>query len=64
MLWMLLFMSLAVLIALAVVLYVAFPHRGEDMPYVPALGDAMKQAADSIPVLDEAEVSQARAQRR
>ena len=64
MLWMVLFMSLAVLVAAAVIVYVAYPHRGEDVPYVPAIGDAMKQAAGAIPVLDEEDVTQVRALRK
>ena len=33
--------------------YVAFPHRGEDVPGVPWLGDAMGKAVDALPTLDE-----------
>ena len=41
------------LVAGVVVVYVAFPHRGEDIPGAPWLGDAMNRAADAVPVLDE-----------
>jgi hypothetical protein len=46
---------MAVIVALAgvVVVYVAFPHRGEDIPGAPWLGDAMTRAADAIPVIDD-----------
>lgn len=36
-----------------VVVYVAFPHRGVDIPAAPWLGDAMAKAADAIPVIDD-----------
>ncbi|WP_183093444.1 hypothetical protein [Nocardioides stalactiti] len=39
-----------------VVAYVAYPHRGESMPAVPWLGDAMGKAVDAAPVLGEDEV--------
>ena len=33
--------------------YVAFPHRGEDLPGAPWLGDAMARAADVLPTLED-----------
>ena len=51
-----LFVVIAMLVALAVaglvVVYVAYPHRGEDLPAVPWLGEAMNRAADAVPVLE------------
>jgi hypothetical protein len=41
------------LVAGLVFVYVAFPHRGEDIPGAPGLGDAMNRAADAVPVLEE-----------
>lgn len=41
------------LVAALVALYVAFPHRGEDIPGAPWLGEAMNRAADAAPVLDD-----------
>ena len=38
-----------------VVLYVAFPHRGEDMPAVPWMGEAMRKSASALPTIDETE---------
>jgi hypothetical protein len=35
-----------------VVAYVAYPHRGEDLPAAPWLGDAMAKAVDAAPTLD------------
>ncbi|MEZ0578847.1 hypothetical protein [Nocardioides sp. MH1] len=55
-----LFVVIAMLLSLAVaglvVAYVAFPHRGETMPAVPWLGDALGRAVDAVPTLDEDEV--------
>jgi hypothetical protein len=55
-----LYIVVAMLVSLAaaglVVLYVAYPHRGESMPAVPWLGDVLGKAADAAPVLDEEEL--------
>ncbi|HWI43820.1 MAG TPA: hypothetical protein VNS81_09375 [Nocardioides sp.] len=55
-----LFVVIAVLVSLAaaglVVLYVAYPHRGERVPYAPWLGEAMERAADAAPVIEEEEI--------
>ncbi len=40
------------LLAGVVVLYVAFPHRGEEMPRTPWVGDAMRKGVDMLPTLD------------
>ncbi len=36
-----------------VVMYVAFPHRGEDVPGASWLGDAMSKANDKLPKLQD-----------
>lgn len=43
-----------VILALAglVVLYVAYPHRGEDVPNAPWVGDAMRKGVEALPTLD------------
>jgi len=41
-----------------IVAYVAFPHRGEELPGVPWLGDVMNRATDSLPTLDDDESQQ------
>lgn len=46
-------MLVILLVAGCVVVYAAFPHRGEDIPGAPWLGDAMAKAADAIPVIDD-----------
>jgi len=47
---------IAMLVVLAVaglvVVYVAYPHRGEEVPAVPWLGEAMGRAAEAAPVLE------------
>ncbi|GAB2450268.1 hypothetical protein GCM10027062_34330 [Nocardioides hungaricus] len=46
--------SMLVILAIAglVVLYVAYPHRGEQVPAAPWLGDAMSRAVDAAPLLE------------
>ena len=48
-------MLVCLLVAGLVVVYVAYPHRGEKMPATPWLGDALGKAADAAPVIDEDE---------
>jgi hypothetical protein len=48
----LLIMFAALVAAGLVALYVAYPHRGQQMPVVPAVGEAMRSAADAIPLVD------------
>ena len=49
-------MLVCIAVAALVVVYVAYPHRGETVPGVPWLGDAMGKAADAAPVIAEDEV--------
>ena len=46
-------MFVILLLAAAVVLYAAFPHRGEDVPGVPWVGDAMSRTVGAVPTLHE-----------
>ena len=46
-------MLVIVLIAAAVVVYVAYPHRGEELPVLPQLGEAMAKAVDQLPTVDQ-----------
>jgi len=48
-------MVVILMLAAAVGIYVAFPHRGEEVPRAPWLGDAMNKAVDALPKLDETE---------
>ena len=43
-----------IVLAGGVVLYVAYPHRGEDVPGAPWLGDALQRSVDTIGDLLEA----------
>jgi hypothetical protein len=45
-------MLVIILLAGTVVLYVAFPHRGEEMPHAPWVGDAMRKGVERLPTLD------------
>ena len=55
MLVIILMMSLGVLVAAAVAVYVAYPPRGEEMPVAPQLGDAMRKGVDALPTLEDSE---------
>ena len=43
---------LALVLAAAVILYAAYPYRGEDTPLAPSVGRAMRWGVDSLPTLD------------
>lgn len=45
-------MILILVLAGLVVAYVAYPHRGEELPAAPWLGDAMARAADAAPLIE------------
>ena len=45
-------MVLILLLAGAVTAYVAYPHRGEELPVAPWLGEAMNKAADAAPLIE------------
>lgn len=48
-----LFAMLGILVlAGTVVVYVAFPHRGEEVPNAPWVGDALRKGVDMLPTLD------------
>lgn len=50
--WFLVVAMLVVLVcAGVVVLYVAYPHRGEDVPHVPWLGHLLRKGVDNVPTL-------------
>jgi hypothetical protein len=46
--------SMLVILAVAglVVVYVAYPHRGEEVPAAPWLGDAMSKAVEAAPLVE------------
>ena len=41
-----------VLLAGLVVLYVAYPHRGQEVPNAPWIGEAMRRGVARLPTLD------------
>jgi hypothetical protein len=45
-------MVLILLLAGAVAVYVAFPHRGEELPVAPWLGEALERATDAAPLIE------------
>jgi hypothetical protein len=45
-------MLVILLLAGLVVVYAAYPGRGEKTPYVPWVGDAMEKAVDAMPTLE------------
>lgn len=51
---------MAVILALCGVIaaYVAFPHRGEELPGAPWLGDVMSRAAEAMPLIEEEQDSE------
>ena len=50
--WILLMMLLIMALAAVVVLYTVFPHRGQEIPRAPWLGEAMRQGVNRLPTLD------------
>lgn len=48
-------MTFGVLVAAGVAVYVAYPHRGEEMPVAPQLGNAMRKGVDALPTLEDSE---------
>ncbi|MBD8869026.1 hypothetical protein [Nocardioides donggukensis] len=53
MLMLLLAMLGILVLASVVVLYVAYPHRGRDVPAAPWVGQAMRRGVASLPRLEE-----------
>jgi hypothetical protein len=56
MFWILLAMLAILAIAGLVVVYVAFPHRGEEVPSAPWVGDALRKGVALLPTLDNPDV--------
>ncbi|WP_183407148.1 hypothetical protein [Nocardioides marmorisolisilvae] len=48
------FAMLLILVAAgAVFVYVAYPHRGQEVPHAPWLGEALKRGVEAMPVLED-----------
>ena len=52
MLYLVVAMLVILVLAGLVVVYVAFPHRGEDVPHVPWLGRLLRKGVENVPTLD------------
>lgn len=48
----LLAMTAILVLAGAVVVYVAYPYRGEEVPVAPWVGEAMKRGVEALPTLE------------
>ena len=46
---------IALVLAAAVMVYAAFPYRGEETPVHPGVGNAMKRGVQSLPTIDPRE---------
>lgn len=47
------FVMLAILaLAGLIAVYVAFPHRGEEVPHTPWVGEALRKGVNALPTLD------------
>lgn len=42
----------ALVLAAAVMLYAAYPYRGEDTPLSPLIGEAMRRGVESLPTVE------------
>ncbi|HTW17952.1 MAG TPA: hypothetical protein VMF51_22695 [Nocardioides sp.] len=51
-------MLVILVICAGVVLYAAYPHRGESIPAVPWLGRAMARAAEKVPTVEPVETEE------
>ena len=52
MFFILLAMLVILVVAVLVVVYVAYPHRGEEMPSAPWVGEVLKRTVDAVPTLE------------
>lgn len=46
---------LALVLAAAVIVYAAYPYRGEETPLSPRIGEAMTRGVGSLPTIDVAQ---------
>ncbi len=49
-------MIVVVAVALLALAYAAFPGRGQPVPGVPWLGEALERAADAVPTLEDGDL--------
>lgn len=48
-------MLLVLAVSAALIVYVAYPHRGEDLPLAPQVGKAMRKGVDALPTLEDSQ---------
>lgn len=53
---MILFVLTALIVAGAVFIYVAYPYRGEVMPWHPEVAEALKRGVEAMPILDSTQM--------
>ena len=53
----------AVVLASTVIVYAAYPYRGEETPVSPAVGQALRRGVDSLPTIDPHEAERVDAHR-
>ncbi|MCW2819361.1 MAG: hypothetical protein JWR42_2148 [Marmoricola sp.] len=44
---------LALVLASAVIVYAAYPYRGQETPLTPRVGEALRRGVDSLPTLGQ-----------
>lgn len=57
------FLLLALVVAAVVLVYVAFPYRGEETPGHPAVGRMMRRGVQALPTVDPDEAREALSRR-
>lgn len=55
---------LALVLAAAVIVYAAYPYRGQATPVSPRIGEAMTRGVGSLPTIDVARVEEHAGSRR
>ena len=46
---------LALVLASAVIVYAAYPYRGQETPLTPRVGEALRRGVDALPTLSQEE---------
>lgn len=60
MLFTFLVMFLILCLAGVVAVYVAYPHRGQEVPHASWLGDALRKGVDALPTLENEDLASRR----
>ncbi|GAB3668548.1 hypothetical protein GCM10027596_39510 [Nocardioides korecus] len=46
-------LALALVLASAVIVYAAYPYRGQETPLTPRVGEALRRGVDALPTLGQ-----------